>query len=152
MKFLKKIYFFLIPFYIFSHENKFPKYNTNEEKLEELKEEYIKIRNYLDELSDKGEITMYIKKTIIEMSNKVLESLAKKYNKVREEVKSIMGGKILEYEAKTLFNQGREEGRNEEKKDTAFNLYQMGMKEDFIATAVNVSVELVRQWLGLVNG
>ncbi len=36
-------------------------------------------------------------------------------------------------------------------KDTALNLHSMGMDEDFIAKAVNVSVELVKQWLGLVT-
>ena len=35
------------------------------------------------------------------MSNKVLEHVAVKYNSVKE-VKAVMGGKILEYEAKTI--------------------------------------------------
>jgi len=35
-------------------------------------------------------------------------------------------------------------------KEITLNLYNMGMKEDAIAKAVNVSIELVRQWLGLV--
>ena len=30
----------LIPFYIFSHESNFPEYNSNEQKLKELKAEY----------------------------------------------------------------------------------------------------------------
>ena len=40
----------LIPFYIFSHESRFPEYNSNEEKLEELKAEYQEILERLDEL------------------------------------------------------------------------------------------------------
>ncbi len=43
----------------------------------------------------------------------------------------------------------RAEGKIQEKKETAFNLYHMGMKEDFIAKAINVNVDLVKQWLGL---
>lgn len=35
------------------------------------------------------------------MSNKVLEHIAKEYDSVRKGVKSVMGGKVLEYEAKT---------------------------------------------------
>ncbi len=147
---------FLIPFYIFTHEKKFVIYDEDEEKLRELKEEYIKIMNYLDKLSADGEITAYIRKTIIEMSNKVLENIAQKHDKVKKGVLDVMGGKILEYEAKTILNEGknegRKEGRMEEKKDTVLNLYRMGMQEDFIAKAVNISVELVRQWIGLVNG
>lgn len=40
----------LIPFYIFSHEKSFPEYNSNEQKLAELKAEYQKILEKLDEL------------------------------------------------------------------------------------------------------
>ena len=35
------------------------------------------------------------------MSNKVLEHIAKEYDSVRKGVKSVMGGKVLEYEEKT---------------------------------------------------
>lgn len=47
------------------------------------------------------------------MSNKVLEHIAVKYDSVKKGVQSVMGGKILEYEAKTIMNRGREEGREE---------------------------------------
>lgn len=40
----------LIPFYIFSHEKSFPEYNNNGQKLMELKAEYQKILQRLDEL------------------------------------------------------------------------------------------------------
>ena len=43
-------------------------------------------------------------------SNKVLENIAQKYENVREEMKLVMGGKILEYEAKTIKNEGLQEG------------------------------------------
>ena len=44
------------------------------------------------------------------MSNKVLEHIAVKYHSVKEGVKSAMGGKILEYEAKTIKREGMEQG------------------------------------------
>ncbi len=44
------------------------------------------------------------------MSIKVLEHIAKRYAAVRKGVKSIMGGKVLDYEAKTIRNEGVEEG------------------------------------------
>ena len=47
-----------------------------------------------------------MKRAIMDMSNKVLEHIAKKYDNVWEGVKSVMGGKILEYEAKTIREQG----------------------------------------------
>lgn len=47
------------------------------------------------------------------MSNKVIENIASRYARVRKEVTSVMGGKILEYEAKTILQRGIQEGRLE---------------------------------------
>ena len=44
------------------------------------------------------------------MSNKVLEHIAVKYDYVKEGVKAVMGGKVLEYEAKTIKREGLKEG------------------------------------------
>ncbi len=49
----------------------------------------------------------------MDMSNKVLEHIAAKYDSVREGVKAVMGGKVLEYEAKTIKREGIEEGIKE---------------------------------------
>lgn len=46
----------------------------------------------------------------MDLSNKVLEHLARKYQKVRKGVSEVMVGRILEYEAKTIKNEGRKEG------------------------------------------
>ena len=103
----------LIPFYIFSHEKRFEEYENDETKLKLLQEEYELIKNRLEELMNQGEISEYMKCTISDMSNKVLEHIAVKYDSVKKGVQSVMGGKILEYEAKTILNKGREEGRKE---------------------------------------
>ena len=104
---------FLIPFYIFSHEKRFDEYEKDEAKLESLKQEYVMIKTRLEELMEQDEITEYAKCTICDMSNKVLEHIAVKYDSVKKGVQSVMGGKVLEYEAKTILNKGREEGREE---------------------------------------
>ena len=44
------------------------------------------------------------------MSNKVLEHIAAKHEKVREGVKSVMGGQVLDYEAKRIRNEAIEQG------------------------------------------
>ena len=44
------------------------------------------------------------------MSSRVLEKIARKYNSVREGVKTVMGGKILEYEANPIKREGEKEG------------------------------------------
>ncbi len=113
---------FLIPFYIFSHESRFKEYAENEEKLSALKAEYEKIKNRLEELAKNGMIDEYTRCTITDMSNKVLEHIAKNYKSVREGVKSVMGGKILDYEAKDILNRGKQEGKQEGRLELLFNL------------------------------
>ncbi len=54
-----------------------------------------------------GFISVYTGKTIAEMAGKVLEQVAGKYQNFREGVKAVMGGRVLEYEAK---NKGRRRG------------------------------------------
>ncbi len=100
----------LIPFYIFSHETRFEQYEKDEIKRKALQEEYEQIKNKLEELLNQGVISEYTKCTIIEMSSKVLEHIAIKYNAVREGVKKVMGGKILEYEAKAIRQDGISQG------------------------------------------
>lgn len=48
--------------------------------------------------------------TIIDMTNKVLEHIAAGYETVREGVGAVVGGKVLEYEAKTIKREGIEQG------------------------------------------
>lgn len=44
----------MIPFYIFSHEKDFKVYNSNEERLAELKAEYQDILKRFDQLEQEG--------------------------------------------------------------------------------------------------
>ena len=107
--FEKKLYF-LLPFYIFTHENAFPQYEQNPEKLKELQQEYGEIMARLDALMESGEMTAYEKQTIIDMAKRVLESIARKFANVREGVDSIMGGRVLEHEAHTILTRGIAQG------------------------------------------
>ena len=111
--FSKKL-LFLIPFYIFSHEGRFEEYDKSEEKLTVLKNEYGDIRKRLEALVEAGEIDEYRKCMLIDLSNKVLEHIASDYENIREGVKSVMGGKVLDYEAKTIRNAGIKAGRLEQ--------------------------------------
>ena len=113
---------FLIPFYIFSHEQRFKEYDQDEMKLGQLKAEYEEIKNRLEELLEESAISEYTKRTIIDISNKVLEHIAAKYEAVRKGVRSVMGGKVLEYEAKTILKEGQKEGRLEGRLEMLFDL------------------------------
>ena len=110
--FEKKL-FFLIPFHIFAYEKNFPEYEADEVKLVELTNVYVHLAERLNNCADAGIISEYEKGTVIAMSKKVLEALTVKYSKVREGVGKIMGGKILDYEAKDILNRGKAEGKAE---------------------------------------
>ena len=117
--FKKKLYF-LIPFYIFTYENDFKEYDTNEEKLKELTNIYADLMERLKQVSREGVINEVIKGTITDMSKKVLIHISKQYSNVKEKVGAIMGGQILEYEAKTIYRSGHEAGG-----DKASKLYEL---------------------------
>ena len=120
----------LIPFYIFSHEKNFPEYNSNEQKLAKLKSEYRYILERLDELEQQGVIGAFDKRTIIELSSDVLKEIAQKYGNVQKGVGDIMGGALIETEARTILNQGIKQGKtqgiSETKKQTALRMLKMG--------------------------
>ena len=103
----------LIPFYIFTHEKRFRKYKKGSAGLAALQAEYAQIRERLEELTARGAISEYTKCTITDMSKKVLENIAKKHDSVREGVETVMGGKVLEHEAKTILKKGIAQGEKQ---------------------------------------
>ena len=107
--FEKKLLFFL-PFHIFSYEKELAECNADFEKLEHLKNVYRGIRTRLDELQKTGEIDVLVKNAICSMSNHVMALIAQRYQNVRKGVEPIMGGKIVDYEAKTILNKGIKQG------------------------------------------
>ncbi len=117
----------LIPFYIFSHEKNFKVYNSNEQKLAELKAEYQDILERLDKLEQERKIGAFDKRTIIELSRDVIKEIAQKYENVKKGVGEMMGGALIETEARTILNKGKDEGRNETKKETALRMLRDGI-------------------------
>ena len=94
-----------------------PEYESDEAKLRNLIDEYRHILSKLDELQKGGDIDAFVKNAICATITHVLALIAENYRKVREGVEHIRGGKVIEYEAKTILRQGiaqgREEGRDE---------------------------------------
>lgn len=62
-------------------------------------------------MEQSGEITEFTRQSIKAMIDKVAMFRANQYERVMEEVKEIMGGKILDYEAKDIRNKGIREGK-----------------------------------------
>ena len=132
----------LIPFYIFSHENSFPEYNSNEQKLEKLKAEYQVILERLDGLEQQGVIGAFDKRTIIELSGDMIKEIAQKYENVQKGVGDIMGGALIETEARRILNKGI----SETKKETALRMLKRGkMTVEEIAEDSGLSVAEVEQ-------
>lgn len=57
----------------------------------------------------------------------VMKEIAQKYENVQKGVGDIMGGALIETEARTILNRGKDEGRNENKKETALRMLQDGV-------------------------
>lgn len=112
----------LIPFYIFSHEDSFPDYNSSRQRLENLKSEYREILDRLNGLEEQGIIGAFDKRTIIELSSDVIKEITQKYENVKKGVGDIMGGALIETEARRLKNEAEKEAA----KKTALKLLQMG--------------------------
>ena len=93
--------------------SRFKEYDGDKDKLGELQREYKDITDRIEQLLNAGEISEYTKCTIMDMSNKILMHIARKYENVMEGVKQVMGGKVLDYEAKRIKNEGIEEGIKE---------------------------------------
>jgi uncharacterized protein (UPF0297 family) len=129
--FEKKLYI-LIPFYIFTYELQFGEYDTNEEKLESLKQEYQKIIDRLNDLTEKGEISSFDQRTIIELADDVIKELTRKYNNIQKKVGELMSGAMIQTEARKI----RDEGR-------AFEIIRMSIK--YNATKDEIITELVEE-------
>ena len=67
----------------------------------------------MEQLQEMGEINALARQAIIDMTKRVADHIARHFEKVQEGVKTVMGGQILEYEAKTIWMEGCDEGRNE---------------------------------------
>lgn len=105
--------YFLLPFYIFNLEKNFSKYENDLAELEKLKREYADFMARLEKAVKDGKIFTHDRRTILEMSKKVLENIAAKYNNIQKEVKEIMGGRVLDYEGRSIFYDGIKQGRIE---------------------------------------
>ena len=103
----------LLPFHLFAYEHRFALYNEDDKAYAQLIATYVDLKRRLEELVLRGEIDEFTRRSIVDMTIKVAENLARRYNRVVEGVKKVMGGQVLEYEAKTIRNEALAEGRAE---------------------------------------
>lgn len=149
---LEKNLLILIPFHIFVYENKFMVYNKDERQLEELIQVYKRIVLHLNMLVESGAIEGYDRYLIASMTVKVVEHLAKDYDKLVEGVKKVMDGGFIDYPGRESYLAGREAGRYEGRNEGALNVYISLLKDGIItlgevAKRLDISEEKVKSYL-----
>lgn len=75
-------------------------------------------------MAETGVIDEYYKRTIMNMTERVVVNLTKKYRNIQEGVSHIMVGQVLEYEAKTIRNQALAQGREQGRIRQAIKMYR----------------------------
>lgn len=101
-----------------------------------LEAEYKEILERLNALEDQGAIGTFEKRTIIELYRDVIKEIAQKYENIQKGVGGIMGGALIETEARMLKDEGRREGRQE---GMVYAYYEMNMDTNEIASKVNLT-------------
>lgn len=66
---------------------------------------------------NRGNISEYERNVVMDLSVSVVRSIAKKYEVIRKEIGEYMGGKVLNYPTKELYNRAKQEGRKEGRKE-----------------------------------
>ena len=106
---------FLLPYYFLRYQLELLEKDVDARL--ELRHTYQDIFQRLSLLEQGGEITEFTRQSIKAMIDKVAVFRAGKYAGVKKEVEEIMGGQILNYEAKDIRNkalrEGKEAGRQE---------------------------------------
>lgn len=100
----------LIPFYIFRYEKELSQIDSDEERLEKLRIEYERVAEMLDQECKNGRMRSVTGGALCELSRTVVEKLASKYKNVEKEVAEVMGGKVLSYRSKELYQEALAKG------------------------------------------
>ena len=99
----------------------------------------------LETLQDSGEIDEFTRRAIIDMTKEVTRHLAEHFTNVKEGVEAIMGGQILNYEAKNIRNkaiaEGRAEGRAEGLTQVVINMLKERYPYEIISRLSGTSHE-----------
>ena len=117
-----------------------------------LRNTYQNIFQRLSLLEQRGEITEFTRQSIKAMIDKVAMFRASRYASVKKEVEKIMGGQILNYEAKDIRNKALREGREEglqkgqmtEKIQNILSMYKKGKTPEEIANLLDKNISEVR--------
>lgn len=97
-------------------------------------------------LEQHGAIGAFDKHTIIELSGDVIHELAQKYENVQKGIGDMMGGALIETQARRILKKGM----NDANRETALKLLKRGKQTvEEIAEDTGLSVPEVKQLAGL---
>ncbi len=102
--------YFLIPFYLFNLKNQLRQINKDQKRLQELKNDYEKAFDRLDQEVEQGTLSAFSKGVMIRMTMKVLYKLANNYKMIQKEVGEYMGGRVLDLDIIRARHEGLDEG------------------------------------------
>lgn len=108
----------------------------------------------LDELEIQEVIGVFDKRTNFDLPSDAIQEIGQKYVNVQKGVGDMMGGALIETEARIILNQGIKQGKSqgisETKKQTALKLLKRGkLTVEEIAEDTGLSVTEVEQLSGL---
>ena len=82
--------------------------SASEDEIKEMQEIYTELWCRLNDFVDNGSITEFEKLAVKAMSSKVAEALAFKFSNIKKGVDDVMGGQVLDYEAKRIAREAAE--------------------------------------------
>ena len=123
----EKDLYILIPFYLFNLEESFGKISDGDETaVNELRDQISGLYERLKKRKEDGMIDEYTRRSLIDLSKKVMTALTKNYRVVYREVNRIMGGRVLDYEAKSILNRGVRQGLREAERSVIEKICRRG--------------------------
>ena len=110
--FEKQLYFF-VPFILFNDENRFTDCENDENTYNNLIKTYSDIQTKLVNAENEKRLNTFERRTICDMSLLVMRKLTQKHVTVQKGLEEVMGGKVLEHEAKDILREGIQIGRSD---------------------------------------
>ncbi|SFL49904.1 hypothetical protein SAMN05216390_1362 [Lachnospiraceae bacterium KH1T2] len=129
-KMLNEGLWFLIPFYFFNFN--LNEMDASDDKIEDMKATYMDLWHKLDVIVESGRLTEFEKCAIKAMCDKVAEALTLTHSNVQKGVMEIMGGQVLDYEAKRIAMAAAEKATKRNNIEAVKNMISFGVPKDKI--------------------
>lgn len=145
----KKLLFF-IPYYILKFEKQLDKIDNQEERVQEVVDEYQDIYTWLKLLKEQEFIDGKYLHDLLILTNKLIDIVARRAQNLRRKV-SVMGGRVLELESDRIIAKSKAEGKAE---SVLLILEQRGNISEELRESIlqEKDLETLNRWLILAAG